>query len=69
MKAVEFRGMEDAVLVDELASRKKQVIELRCTVALGEEVRPHMLRKLRREIARIETIQSERRLAAAGENA
>lgn len=60
MKAVEMRGMESAALLAEVENLKKELLELRCKVALGEDVRPHRVREIRREIARMLTILGEK---------
>lgn len=60
MKAVEMRGMESAALLAEIENLRKELLELRCKVALGEDVRPHRVREIRREIARMLTILGEK---------
>ncbi len=60
MKAVEMRGMESAALLAEIENLKKELLELRCKVALGEDVRPHRVKEIRREIARMSTILGEK---------
>ncbi len=69
MKAEEIRGMTDGALQEELDKARRELLELRCQVALGEEVRPHQLKELRRDIARIRTIQKDRARAASAEKA
>lgn len=60
MKAVEMRAMEPAALEAEIENMRKELLELRCKVALGEDVRPHRLGELKREIARMLTILGEK---------
>ncbi len=60
MKAVEMRAMEPAALEAEIENMRKELLELRCKVALGEDVRPHRLNELKREIARMLTILGEK---------
>ena len=60
MKVLEMRSMEPAVLSAEVEKLRRELLELRCKVALGEDVRPHRLRQIRKEIARILTILGEK---------
>ena len=64
MKTTEIRELSS----DELVSRKRELrqesINLRLQQASGQLERPSLLRDLRREIARIETVLSERKLKA-----
>ena len=60
MKAVEMRGMEPAALEAEIGKLRRELLELRCKVALGEDVRPHRVKEIRREIARMLTILREK---------
>lgn len=70
MKAQDFRHMDTAALQTEAERRRKELLEMRCQVALGEDVRPHQIKALRREVARIETVlkEQERAAVAAGDN-
>lgn len=71
MKAPEYRNMDEAVLFSEIEKSKRELLGVRCKVALGEEVHPHMVKLLRRDIARMMTVLSEKKaaLAAQGGNA
>lgn len=60
MKALEIRGMEPAALLAEIEKLRRELLELRCKVALGEDVRPHRVKEIRREIARMLTILGEK---------
>ncbi len=60
MNAVEMRGMEPAALLAEVEKLRKELLELRCKVALGEDVRPHRVKEIRREIARMLTVVGEK---------
>ena len=60
MKAVEMRAMEPAALVAEVEKLRRELLELRCKVALGEDVRPHRVKEIRKEIARLLTILGEK---------
>ena len=60
MKAEEIRAMEPAAIEVELEKLRRELLELRCKVALGEDVRPHRVKEIKREIARMLTIMSEK---------
>ena len=60
MKAIELRGMEAAVIQAEIEKLRKEQLELRCKIALGEDVRPHRVKEIRRDIARMLTILGEK---------
>ena len=66
MKTKELREMT----VEELATRsrelRKEALNLRIQQASGQLENPSRLKDLRREVARIETIISERRLGLTG---
>ncbi len=59
MKAKEMRGLDQTALDAELSKNQRDLINLRCQVALGEEVHPHQVRQTRREIARLQTVMRE----------
>jgi len=69
MKTKEFRDMT----VEELETRKKELREqafhMRIQQQTGQLEKPSELRSIRRGVARIETILSERRLKSANEAA
>jgi ribosomal protein L29 len=52
--------MESAALRAELENRRREVLETRCRIALGEDVRPHHMNDLRKTIARILTVLREK---------
>ena len=60
MKALEMRGLEPAALLAEIEKLRRELLELRCKIALGEDVRPHRVKEVRREIARMLTILGEK---------
>ena len=64
MKIVEMRSMDPAVLSAEVGKMRRELLELRCKVALGEDVRPHRVREIRKEIARILTVIVEKAMLA-----
>ena len=60
MKAVDMRAMEQAALMTEIEKLRRELLELRCKVALGEDVRPHRVKEIKREIARMLTVLGEK---------
>ncbi len=69
MKASEMRSLEPAAIETEVEKLRRELLEIRCKVALGEDVRPHRVREIKREIARMLTVISEKGMAAVGEGA
>ena len=65
MKPVEYRGMSDEQLGLSLKEVTKNLFHLRFQSATERLETPSEIRKARREVARIMTIQRERQLAAA----
>jgi large subunit ribosomal protein L29 len=66
MKAEEIRGLADDELVTRIAALEEERFRLRFrsgTEALEEPLR---LRSIRRDIARLKTVQRERQLAGRG---
>ncbi len=59
----EMRDMTPAALTAAVESARKDLLKLRCQVALGEEVRPHQIKALRRDLARMFTVLREKRAA------
>jgi len=60
MKATELKTKDDAELQTELESIRKEQFNLRMQRGAGQEVRPHIWRQAKKNIARIKTIQRER---------
>ena len=60
MDALEIRELTDNEIAEELARAKDEVARLRYRSAFEELENPVLLRTLRREIARLKTIQGER---------
>lgn len=56
MKAEEMRSMEAGALEMEVENLRRELLELRCKIALGEDVRPHRVGEVKKEIARMLTI-------------
>lgn len=66
MKANEVRDLTADQLQDELLKLKKEQFNLRFQGASGQLEKSSQIRKVRRDIARIKTIQSERKNTAKG---
>ena len=64
MKPAEYRGMSDEQLALSLKEVVKNLFHLRFQSATERLETPSEIRKARREVARIMTIQRERQLAA-----
>ncbi len=60
MKATEVRSLESAAIEQEVEKLRRELLELRCKVALGEDVRPHRVKEIKREIARMLTVLGEK---------
>jgi large subunit ribosomal protein L29 len=65
MKPAEYRGMGDEQLELSLKEEIKNLFHLRFQSATERLETPSEIRKAKREIARIKTIQRERQLVAA----
>jgi large subunit ribosomal protein L29 len=65
MKAVEYRGMSDEDLGAALRDQQKTLFDLRFQSATDRLETPSMMKKARRDIARIKTLQRERELKKA----
>lgn len=61
MKAMEMRSMEPAALLAETEKLRRELLELRCKIALGEDVRPHRIGEIKKEIARMLTVLAEKK--------
>jgi large subunit ribosomal protein L29 len=62
MKSAEYRGMSDEQLALSLKEVVKNLFQLRFQSATERLEAPSEIRKAKREIARIQTIQRERQL-------
>ena len=69
MKAEEFRGMTPDQLDEQLAKLKKEQFNLRFQRASGQLENTSRVREVRRDIARIKTVQTQRRSGAVKEKA
>ena len=64
MKAKEYRDKETDAIILELAEQKKKLFELRNQAVTEKLENPGLLKKTRREIARINTILHQRETAS-----
>jgi large subunit ribosomal protein L29 len=60
MKIDEIRGMTPDQLTEQLVSLKKEQFNLRFQAATNQLERPARIKEVRRDIARIKTLQGER---------
>ncbi len=67
MKPEELRGMTPDQLEDQLANLKKEQFNLRFQRATGQLENTARVRVVRRDIARIKTVQGQRRVGAGNE--
>ena len=67
MRASELRDKDDADLNSELMALRREAFNLRMQKGTGQLARPHQIKAVRRDIARIKTILSERQQAAGAE--
>ena len=65
MKAEEFRHMTVDQLEDQLAKLKKEQFNLRFQRASGQLENTSRVREVRRDIARIKTVQAQKRSGTA----
>lgn len=63
MKANELRDKTEAELNEELQGLLKEQFNLRMQQGGGQLVRPHQMRKVRRDVARIKTVLTEKQRA------
>lgn len=61
MNAKELRQKTSLELNNELHELGEEVFKLKMQKGVGQVARPHIFKKLRREIARIKTILNEKR--------
>jgi len=60
LEAMEIREFTDEELAEELARAKDEIARLRYRAAFEELENPSLVKTLRREIARLKTVQVER---------
>ncbi len=64
MEAKELRTKSPEELADELLKLRKEQFSLRMQRATGQAPKPDQFTKVRRNIARLKTVQREKQLAA-----
>lgn len=67
MRPEEIRDLADADIVQTLDELSDELFDLRMRGAYEELENPDRIRQIKRDIARLKTIQRERQIAAAGE--
>ncbi|MEM6821769.1 MAG: 50S ribosomal protein L29 [Verrucomicrobiota bacterium] len=68
MKTEEIRGMSDADLGTKVQDLQHERLNLKIQQQSGQLERPSRLKEIRKSLARIQTVMTERRLTAAQEN-
>jgi len=66
MKATDVRAMTEDQLTDELLKLKKEQFNLRFQEATGQLEKTARVRQVRRDIARVKTIQAEKKSESIG---
>ena len=64
-KATDFRAKTDDQLTEDLGQLKREAFNLRFQAATSQLEKPSRVREVRRDIARIKTLQTERSRSAA----
>jgi large subunit ribosomal protein L29 len=67
MNATELRGKSVKEMEAELLSLRKEQFALRLQRATGQTIKPDQFTKVRRNIARLKTVQRELKVKAAGD--
>lgn len=67
MKPEEIRTLSNDQVADKLIELRKEQLNLRFQKATGQMEKPHRVREVRKDIARLKTEITARRSAAAGE--
>lgn len=67
MKAKEIRNLSDQDLSQKLQDLKQELFNLRFQIASGQLENPNAIGTVKKDIARVRTIQQERALAARKE--
>lgn len=65
MKAKDIRELAPAEIETRLRETREALVQLRMRKHTGQIEKPHQLRELRKDIARMETILNEKQTAAA----
>jgi large subunit ribosomal protein L29 len=64
-KAIDLRAKSDDQLTEELGNLKREAFNLRFQAATSQLEKPSRVKEVRKDIARIKTLQSERNRSAA----
>ena len=64
-KATDFRAKTDDQLTDDLGSLKREAFNLRFQAATSQLEKPSRVKEVRKDIARIKTLQNERSRSSA----
>jgi large subunit ribosomal protein L29 len=64
-KAIDFTGSSDDQLGEQLGELKREAFNLRFQAATNQLEKPSRVREVRRDIARIKTVQAQRSNAAS----
>ena len=63
---IDFQGSSDDQLVEQLGALKREAFNLRFQAATSQLEKPSRVREVRRDIARIKTVQNQRSASADG---
>jgi len=66
MNATELREKDEAGLKQELLEKRKEQFNLRMQGAMGQLSRPDLVKKARRDVARIKTVLNEKSKVGKG---
>ncbi|MDK2766989.1 MULTISPECIES: 50S ribosomal protein L29 [unclassified Sphingomonas] len=64
-KAIDLRAKSDDQLTEELGNLKREAFNLRFQAATSQLEKPSRVKEVRKDIARIKTLQNERSRSAA----
>lgn len=67
MKVAELREKDDDALASELLELRREAFNLRMQKGTGQLGRPSQIKAVRRDIARVKTVLTERRRASTAE--
>ena len=68
MKMTEIRKLTTEELNKKLEENKKELFNLKFSLSTGNLEKPHRIKELRHEVARIKTVIKERNLSSKEEN-
>ncbi len=61
MKASDIRDLDDKTIHEEIDRLEKELMDLRMGAAIGSIENPMRIRSVRKDIARMKTVQTEKR--------